>query len=114
MELELSEVGEQESDLEDDEGEKDLDSLPEYYQYRDEGCELAASCLNCPFPRCVYEVPRGKQRWLKEMRGRKMARLFAMEGKGVKDLAKQFGVSRRTVQRALKRSLNKGGLNADE
>ena len=28
-----------------------LDLRPEFCQYRDEGCELAGSCLNCPFAR---------------------------------------------------------------
>lgn len=92
MELEKSdEVANVESDL-----------PQEYCQYQDEGCELAGSCLNCPFPRCIYDEPGGKQRWLKRMRAREMARLFTTGGKGVKELALIFGVSQRTVQRALK------------
>jgi hypothetical protein len=82
------------------ESEKDL--LPEHSQYRDEGCELAGSCLNCPFPECVYDRPGGKKRWQKEGRSTEMARLFNMEGKRIKELAEIFGVSRRTVQRDLK------------
>lgn len=82
--------------------EVELDLPPEYCQYRDEGCDLAGSCLNCPFPGCIYDEPGGKQRWLKRLRAREMARLFATRGKGVKDLALIFGVSQRTVQRALK------------
>ena len=80
----------------------ELDLPPEYCHYRDEGCDLADSCLNCPFARCVYDEPRGKQRWLKRMRAREMVKLFATEGKGIKELAVMFGVSQRTVQRALK------------
>ncbi|MFC1893128.1 hypothetical protein ACFLYR_03715 [Chloroflexota bacterium] len=38
----------------------ELDLLPEYSRYRDEGCELAASCLHCPFPGCIYEQSRGR------------------------------------------------------
>lgn len=78
------------------------DLPPEYCRYRDEGCELADSCLNCPFPQCIYDQPRGRQRWLKKLRAREMARLFTIRGKGLKELAEMFGVSRRTVQRALK------------
>ena len=85
---------------EDPKNEPDLP--PEYYQYRDEGCDLAISCLNCPFARCVYDEPRGKQRWFKKLRAKEMARLVNAEGKGVKELALLFGVSQRTVQRALK------------
>ncbi len=82
-----------------------LDLPPEYCHYRDEGCELVDSCLNCPLPKCIYDEPGGKQRWLKRLRAREMARLFTTEGKGIKGLALMFGVSQRTVQRALKTSL---------
>ena len=78
------------------------DKPPEYCQYRDEGCDLADSCLSCPFPKCVLDERGGKQRWLKKWRAREMARLFTTEGKGVKELALMFDVSQRTVQRALK------------
>ncbi len=49
------------------EGSRDvLDLPPEYCHYHDEGCELAASCLECTFARCVYDQSGGRQRWLKE------------------------------------------------
>jgi len=51
---------------------------------------------------------------LKELRDKRIARVFSDEGKGVKELALMFGISQRTVQRALKRSLNGGGLPGDE
>ena len=85
--------------------ENESDLLPEYCRYRDEGCDLAGSCLNCPFPQCVYEQPRGRQGWLKNLRDSEIAGLFKNESKGVKELALTFGVSQRTVQRALKNSL---------
>lgn len=85
------------------------DLPPEFCRYRDEGCDLAASCLDCPFPQCIYEQPGGKQHWLKMMRNREIIRLFIREGKGVKELALLFGVSTRTVQRALGKTLVEGG-----
>ncbi len=81
------------------------DLPPEYCRYQDEGCELADSCLNCPFTGCIYDEPGGKQRWLKGRRAREMVKLFATKGKEVKELALMFGVSQRTVQRALKAAL---------
>lgn len=104
---ELSEMGEDggKSSNEGDLPEDESDLPPEYCQYKDEGCDLADSCLDCPFPQCVYEQPRGRQRWLKKSRDREISRLFSSEGKGVKELASMFGVSQRTVQRALKNSL---------
>ena len=79
-----------------------LDLPPEFCHYRDEGCELADSCLTCPLPVCIYEEPGGKRRLLKRRRDREMGRQFTEEGKRVKELAQIFGVSQRTVQRALK------------
>ena len=89
-------MSEQISDIE-------LDLPPEYCHYRDNGCDLADSCLNCPLPKCIYDEPGGRQHWLKGLRDREMARLFSTERKGIKELAVIFGVSQRTVQRALKK-----------
>jgi hypothetical protein len=79
--------------------EKDL--RPEYCRYKDEGCEYAPACLDCPFPQCLYDAPRGRQRWLKELRNREIARLYK-EGRKAAELSEIFEVSLRTVQRALK------------
>jgi len=84
----------------------ELDLPPEFCHYRDEGCEFASSCLNCPLSQCIYEQPRGRQRLKKKLRAGEVRRLFTTEGKGVKELAIQFGVSQRTIQRALKRVKN--------
>ena len=84
--------------------ESDLDLLPEYCRYRDDGCEFADSCLNCPFPECIYAQPGGRQRWLKRLRDKEVLRLFTAQGKGIKELALMFGVSQRTIQRILKRA----------
>jgi hypothetical protein len=86
--------------------ENDLDLLPEYCRYRDDGCELAGSCLNCPFPECIYAQPGGKQQWLRRLRDKEVLRLFTTQGKGAKELALMFGVSQRTIQRILKRAKN--------
>jgi hypothetical protein len=77
------------------------DLPPEYCHYRDEGCEYARSCLDCPFPQCLFEEPRGRQRWMKGQRNREIHRLFD-EGRKIGELARMFGVSRRTIQRAIK------------
>ena len=93
-----------------EDGENELDLPPEYCQYRDEGCEFAASCLNCPLPKCIYELPGGRQQWLKESRDTEVVRRFAEEGKGVKELALMFEVSQRTIQRVLKRTKNESNI----
>ena len=82
---------------------KEKDSRPEYTQYRDEGCELSGSCLQCNLTQCIYDRPRGKHRMLKTVRDRQMVALFHA-GKATADLAKIFGVCQRTVQRILRKS----------
>ncbi len=95
-----------------------VDLPPEYCQYRDEGCEFAQSCLNCHLPICVYDEPGGKQRLVKRRRAAEMARLFTKEGKSIGELAQIFGVSIRTVQRALKTAFGdkkgRGGCHSEQ
>ena len=105
MESEMIETGVEESEVEEDLSETEPDLPPEYCHYRDEGCELFGSCLNCPLAQCIYDIPRGRQHRLKDLRNREMTRLFIDEGKRVKELALIFGISPRTVQRALKSTL---------
>jgi AraC-like DNA-binding protein len=81
------------------------DLKPEYCHYKDEGCEYAPSCLECPYPQCLYDEPRGRQQWLKELRNKEINRLFSAGWK-VKELALLFGVSQRTIQRALKENFS--------
>jgi len=78
----------------------ELDLLPDEINWRDEGCELFPSCLNCPLPKCVEDEPRGQQRLRMETRKRRMVEL-RRRGQSVTEIAGFFGVSRRTVERAL-------------
>jgi len=82
-------------------GQDEYDLPPEFCHYRDEGCEYAESCLACPFPQCLYDEPRGRQRWLKELRTKEIKKLFN-SGWKIYELALLFGVSQRTIQRALR------------
>ena len=74
------------------------DFVPEHCAYRDEGCDLFPSCLNCPLATCRYDRP-GKQT-AKELRNERMVRLYG-DGVAVHELARRFGVSRRTVYRVI-------------
>jgi DNA-binding transcriptional ArsR family regulator len=77
------------------------DLLPEEFPYEDKGCELYPSCLDCPFPGCLREEPWGKERFLKRRRAQRMLEL-RHEGKSIREIARIFEVSPRTVQRWLK------------
>ena len=96
-----------------DNPDEELDLPPEYCRYRDTGCEFAESCLNCPFTKCIYDEPGGKQRYTKRLRDKKMLDLFTAERKRIRELAVIFGISQRTVQRALKRARNERRLHPD-
>jgi DNA-binding CsgD family transcriptional regulator len=88
----------------------EIDLLPDDIEWRDQGCELFPSCLNCPLPRCVEDEPRGQQRLRMSARKKRMEELKRL-GKSVREIAGLFRVSNRTVQRALQ-SLN-GRRNAE-
>ncbi len=85
------------------------DLPPELCRYRDEGCEYAESCLACPFPQCIYDTPGGRQRWLKDLRNKEIRKLY-QSGQKIHELAPIFGVSPRTIQRALKEEKRKRPL----
>ncbi len=77
------------------------DALPEHMDYRDEGCDLFASCLGCPLPRCRYDTPGGARTTLNRVRDEEIRRLHCDRTLPVDDLAVMFRVSRRTVFRVL-------------
>ena len=64
----------------------ELDLPPEYCHYRDNGCEFADSCLNCPFTKCLYDEHGGRQHHIKRLRNEELLRLFTAEGKGIREL----------------------------
>ena len=90
------------------------DLPPEYCHYEDEGCEMADSCLNCPYQRCIYDEPGGRQHWRKRLRDSEINRMFGSEDRGVKELASIFSVSQRTIQRALKNSITRARKDNQE
>ncbi|MEL7562526.1 hypothetical protein [Dehalogenimonas sp. 4OHTPN] len=89
------------------------DPLPEYVRYQDEGCELSNSCLNCPFPRCIYEVPGGLQRYRQDKKARE---IVFQHGRGLsaKQIARLLGESLRSVQRVIREFKLRTQLELDE
>jgi hypothetical protein len=77
------------------------DLLPEFCEYKDDGCLLAAACLECPFPHCIYDQPWGHKKRAIYLRNIEIVRLFTCEKKTIADIATQFNICRRTVIRAL-------------
>ena len=72
----------------------DGDPVWRHVLYRDDGCDLAPSCLECPLPECKYESR------VRLAERRSMARSMR-ETINVKEIAVRTGVSPRTVYRDL-------------
>jgi hypothetical protein len=78
------------------------DTLPDHADYRDTGCDLAPSCLRCPFVRCKYDNPNGARKLASAARDREIALLRRRHRAPIDMLAGTYGISRRTVFRVLK------------
>ena len=68
----------------------------------DRGCDVFARCLECPLPSCVEDEARGRQRVRLAARNNGMVAL-RQRGQTTREIAEVFGVSRRTVERALRK-----------
>lgn len=77
------------------------DTLPEHSTYRDDGCEIHRSCLDCPLPMCKYDDPGWIQRESRRSRDEAIIRARHEEEAPVPSIASRFGVSTRTVHRVL-------------
>jgi hypothetical protein len=88
-----------------DEGFKadELDLLPEYCRYRDEGCRLAPSCLECPFPSCIEEQFRGCLKKAKKLRDEEIWRQYTIEQISSAELCTRFNLNPRSMRRILAR-----------
>lgn len=89
-------------------------SLPEATYYRDEGCNYAPSCLDCPFPKCRYELEVGMRGGVAGTFTGNLSDLYARDleiaaqfipnnTKHTIELAERYGVSTRTVHRIAQR-----------
>lgn len=69
--------------------------------YRDDGCDMEISCLNCSLPRCIHDEPGGKRGQQKRQRNREIVSLRQKRRLKIGELARRFGLSCRTVYRIL-------------
>lgn len=74
----------------------------------DTGCEVSPSCLECPLPQCKYDDLLWYQDWKQRQKDVPVvARARELETRstgGIAVVAKEFGITERTVYRVLKRS----------
>ena len=80
------------------------DRLPDYFEYQDQGCDLSPSCLKCPLPKCRYDKQEGGRRASKRLRDMEIFRQRTVSGRSVSELATKFDLSKRTIQRIIRRS----------
>ncbi|MBI4338791.1 MAG: hypothetical protein HY680_02420 [Chloroflexi bacterium] len=83
-----------------------MDTLPEYFPYKDGGCDVSPSCLRCPLPQCKYDADAsGNRDWLARVRrsdrDRQVLQAWRRERPSVLELARRFRISQRTVHRIL-------------
>ena len=78
------------------------DTLPENTRYRDDGCDAAVTCLECPLSLCKYDDPGWLQRENRRTRDDEIFRLRSQQV-AVTEISKRFGISTRTVHRIVQR-----------
>lgn len=78
-----------------------IDALPEFFSYRDNGCEVSVSCLGCHLPRCKFDDPGWFRKAERDQRDTEVLRARRSTGSSVPELARRFGVSQRTIHRIL-------------
>ena len=78
------------------------DTLPENTRYRDDGCDAAVTCLECPLSLCKYDDPGWLQRENRRTRDDEIFRLRSQQVP-VAEISKRFGISTRTVHRIVQR-----------
>ena len=80
-----------------------VDAVPEFYHYEDTGCEVSASCLNCPLPRCKYDDPIWYQKHRRLAKDLKVLTVMQIEKLTVDEAAERFSVTVRTIFRIMRR-----------
>ena len=78
------------------------DTLPENTRYKDDGCDVSSTCLDCPLPLCKYDDPGWLQRESRRTRDDEIFRL-RQKGVPVAEISQQFEISTRTVHRIVQR-----------
>ena len=74
------------------------DTLPENTRYKDDGCDVSGTCLDCPLPLCKYDDPGWLQRESRRTRDDEIF-LLREQRVPVAEISSRFGISTRTVHR---------------
>ena len=86
-----------------------LDRVPELTHYPDTGCRVSPSCLRCPLEHCVHDHPQVGGGSPRPARDAEIYRIYRQQGGDIAAIARRFGLSRRTIHRAVARARCDGG-----
>ncbi|GEM_PF-781021 len=86
-----------------------LDRVPELTHYHDTGCRVSPACLCCPLEHCVHDHPEAGGGSQRQARDAEIYRSYRQQGSDIAAIARRFGVSRRTIHRAVARARTEGG-----
>lgn len=79
------------------------DAFVDGIDWKDTGCHVAPRCLECPLVECVFERVGDRDLWSntqrKNIRAKFIKKAISLGYKKA-DIAKEFGISLRTVYRA--------------
>ena len=70
----------------------------------DTGCEIAASCLSCPLPRCRHDLAGGLQSARAQLKTLRRVAEIRRAGLTASAAAERYGLNKRTVYRWLRSS----------
>ncbi len=76
---------------------------PGIYNYADNGCEVARTCLECPLSRCKFDDMTWFNRYRRMARDFRIAAAIHSEGLSTREAAERFSVTPRTIFRILNR-----------
>lgn len=79
----------------------------ELHPFKDDGCEVSPSCLNCAFPRCKYDDQGWMQRERRRRRDQAVLEARQRDGLTVRQIARRFDINERTIYHIL--SSNRAG-----
>lgn len=83
--------------------------LPEHTNYRDTGCYISESCLNCPLPVCRYDMPTKRPRPDTVLRRTRILQHTRL-GRRPNEIAAIEGTCMRTVYNTLRLARREGVL----
>jgi hypothetical protein len=90
----------------------EMDLLPEYCHYSDEGCDLAPACLQCPFPTCAKENPIGPAAVARSLRDAALFSLHSQMHLSPEKLARRFHLDLSSVYRILSNVKKQNGFSS--